>query len=69
MTGESVIEILIAIDLHVPNSQHRQKILDFIKEKAAEVVKSSHWKTFVEKYTDLVTEIVLSLAPVKATTK
>ena len=62
LTAESVIETLIAIDLHFPNSQHRQKILDFIKDEAAQVVKSSHWKTFLVKYPDLVAEIVLSLA-------
>merc|ERR1712096_269167 len=67
LTVESVIETLIAFDLHIPNSQHRQKILDFIKEEAVEVVRSSHWRTFMEKYPDLVTEIVLSLAPIRAT--
>ena len=63
LTVESVIETLIAIDLHVPNSKHRQKILDFIKKKASRVVKSNHWNKFVVKYPALVTEIVLSLAP------
>jgi len=65
LTVESVIETLIAIDLHVPNSKHRQKILDFIKKKASRVVKSNHWNKFVVKYPALVTEIVLSLAPVE----
>merc|ERR1719508_584077 len=62
LTVEGVIETLIAIDLHCPNSQNRQKIVDFIKEEATQVVKSSHWKEFVVKYPDLVTEIVLSLS-------
>jgi len=66
LTVETVIETLIAIDRHIPSSQHRKKILDFIKEEAADVVKSSHWKKFLEKYPDLVTEVFLSLAPVKA---
>ena len=59
LSAESVIETLIAVNLHVPNSQHRQKILDFVKAKAAEVVKSSHWKEFLVKYPDLVAEILL----------
>ena len=69
LTAESVIKTLIAIDLHVPNSKHRQKILDFIKAKAAEVVKSSYWKEFYVKYPDLVTEIFLwaALSPGEAT--
>merc|ERR1719508_720257 len=64
LTVEGVLETLIAIDLHAPNSQNRQKIVAFIKEEAAEVVKSSHWNEFVIKYPDLdlITEIVLSLS-------
>merc|ERR1719186_697400 len=54
LTADNVIETLVAIDLHVPKSQHRQNILDFIKKEAANVVKSSHWKKFLEKYPDLV---------------
>jgi len=59
LTVESVIDTLIAIDLHVPNSQHRKVILDFIKTEAAQLVKSSDWKKFVVKYPDLITEIFL----------
>merc|ERR1719186_583595 len=66
LTVKSVIETLIAIDLHNPNSQHRQKILDFIKDEAAQVVKSNHWKTFLVKYPDLVAEILVSLATLAA---
>jgi len=60
ITVENVIETLIAIDLHVPNSEHRQKIVDFIKAEGEQVVKSRDWNKFVEKYPNLVTEIFLS---------
>jgi len=60
LTIENVVETFIAIDLHVPGSQQRQKLLDFIKAEAAQVVKTPHWRKFVVKYPDLVTEIFLS---------
>jgi len=69
LTIENVVETFIAIDLHVPRSQQRQKLLDFIKAEAVQVVKTPHWRKFVVKYPDLVTEIFLSavVPPVQPT--
>ena len=40
----------------------KNKVLDFIKKNAKDVVKGEHWKMFVKNYEDLVTDIVKCLA-------
>jgi len=59
---QNVIESLIVLDLTVPKSQHRQKLINFIKTEADHVVKHKDWKNFLQHYPDLVTEIFLALA-------
>jgi len=63
MTVENVIETLIIIDLHIPKSENRQKIIDFMKSNATEVTEVKDWIKFVLKYPNLVTEVVRSFAP------
>jgi len=62
LSVETVINTLITVDLYVPKSEHREKILDFINSKAAEVIKTKDWMKFVKKYPELVTELYLHLA-------
>jgi len=62
LSVETVIDTLITVDLYVPKSEHREKILDFINSKAAEVIKTKDWMKFVKNYPELVTELYLHLA-------
>jgi len=58
----NVINTLINVDLYVPRSEHREKILDFINSKAAEVIETEDWMKFVQNYPKLVTELYKRLA-------
>jgi len=62
LSVDNVINSLITVDLYVPKSGHRQKILDFINSKAPEVIKTKDWINFVQKYPKLVTELYLAAA-------
>lgn len=62
LSPENATEILTIVDEHAPNSKQRSKILDFIKKEAAKVIKTQHWRTFVQNYPDLITDIVATLA-------
>jgi len=60
MTVENVIDTLITLDLYVPTSEFRQKIIEFIKSNGKEVIKVKDWTKFVQNYPNLVTEVFLS---------
>jgi len=62
LSVDNVIHTLITVDLYVPNSAHRQKILDFMNSNAAQVIKTkdSDWMEFLQKYPKLVTELYLA---------
>merc|ERR1719319_86336 len=63
LSPENATETLTISDEHAPNSKQRYKILDYIKKEVAQVVKTQHWKTFVQNYPDLVTDILLTPSP------
>jgi len=63
LSPENATETLTIADEHAPNSEQRSKILDYIKKEVAQVVKTQHWKTFVQNYPDLVTDILLTPSP------
>jgi len=60
LSVDNVINTLVTVDLYVPKSVHRQKILDFINSNAAEVIKTKDWTEFLQKYPKLATELYLA---------
>jgi len=62
---DTVINTLITVDLYVPKSVHRQKILDFINSNAAQVIKTKDWMEFLQKYPKLATELYMAAAAPK----
>lgn len=60
LSVDNVINTLINVDLYLPKSEHRQKILDFINSNAAEVIKSNDWMKFIQNYPKLVTELYMA---------
>jgi len=62
MTVENVIETLIIIDLYIPQSVNRPKIIEFVKSNAIEVTEAEDWTKFVQNYPKLVTEVFRELA-------
>jgi len=63
LSPENATETLTIVDEHAPNSEQRSKILEYIKKEASQVVKTQHWKTFMQNYPNLVTDIVLTPYP------
>jgi len=62
MAVENVINTLITLDLYVPTSEYRQKVIEFIKSNAKEVIKVKDWTKFLQNYPNLATEVFLSFA-------
>jgi len=64
LTPENASEALINIDKvkHVSKSEHRHKILAYIKKEAAQVIRTKDWDTLIKNYPGLVNEIVLALS-------
>jgi len=60
LSPDNATESLTIVDKHAPKSEHRSKILDYIKKEASQIVKTQHWKQFVQNYPDLITDIVLT---------
>lgn len=62
LSVENALETFDIVDKHVTKVEIRQKILSFIKKESLEIVKTRHWREFVQNYPDLVTEMFVSLA-------
>jgi len=67
LSPANALEALIIVDKleHVSKSDHKDKILAYIKKEAAQIVKDEKWDEFAENYPRLMTKMFLSACNAK----
>merc|ERR1719186_1192715 len=58
LSSENAISTFLSFDQYIPMSDQRKKILEFIKTKRKEIVKSEDWEMFCTNHPNLIAEIL-----------
>ena len=59
---ENAVQIYISIDQHQLNTELREIVSDFMKDKIVDIMKEPEWKLFMSEYPNLVNEFIADLA-------